>query len=155
MSAEPRQVVFVGNQPHVIVDGAAYPVSGTSSALVATELKSGHGARQKSLKEAHLEFLSAKKAAPESARKADSKPAPVARSREVDPNAVHRKFPARWKAYIRAHYSDLRQVTKAFGVSERTARKWWNGETGANGGHVAVAVMLHPVQTQQFLFAAE
>lgn len=72
-----------------------------------------------------------------------------------DPQKVHREFPVRWRAYIQANFRNLRQIQDVFGVSERTARKWWDGETGANGGHVAIAVIKHPVEAPQMLFAAE
>lgn len=72
-----------------------------------------------------------------------------------DPHQVHREFPDRWQAYIRANYRNLMHVQQVFGVSERTSRKWWNGETGANGGHVAMAVNEHPVAAPRMLFAAE
>ena len=74
---------------------------------------------------------------------------------DYDPHAVHRDFPDRWQTYIRANYRHLGHVQQVFGVSERTARKWWNGETGANGGHVAIAVNEHPVAAPRMLFAAE
>ena len=73
----------------------------------------------------------------------------------VDPEEIHRSFPMRWQAYIRANFQNVGAVERAFGVSERAARKWWNGETGANGGHVAVAVQRDPETAPQMLFAAE
>lgn len=72
-----------------------------------------------------------------------------------DPHKVHREFPERWRAYVRAHYRDYRHVMQVFPVSERTARKWWDGETGANGGNVAVAILTHPTTAPAMLFAAE
>ncbi len=72
-----------------------------------------------------------------------------------NPRRVHEEFPDRWKAYIRVNYRNLSHVQQVFGVSERTARKWWKGETGANGGHVAIAVNEHPVAAPRMLFAAE
>ena len=72
-----------------------------------------------------------------------------------DPYQVHRAFPSRWQAYIRANFRNIPHVAHVFNVSERTARKWWNGETGANGGHVAIAVNEHPVEAPAMLFAAE
>jgi hypothetical protein len=72
-----------------------------------------------------------------------------------DPHQVHSTFPAKWQAYIRAQYRSLEAIQRDFGVSERTARKWWNGDTGANGGHVAVACILHPKSAPPMLFAAE
>ena len=72
-----------------------------------------------------------------------------------DPYRVHREFPERWRAYLHQNFRNHFVVQKSFQVSERTARKWWNGETGANGGHVAVAVRIHPVEAPRMLFAAE
>ena len=79
-------------------------------------------------------------------------PAPEQR---LDPARIHREFPERWTAYIRQNFRNLKSVERTFNVSERTARKWWSGETGANGGHVAVAVNEHPVEAPRMLFAAE
>jgi len=80
-------------------------------------------------------------------------PAPAAPV-PLDPHATHRDFPDKWRAFIRAHYRDLRGIQLAFGVSERTARKWMAGETGCSGGNVALAVQLHPEAAPQMLFAA-
>ncbi len=77
------------------------------------------------------------------------------RGRRYDPHQVHRDFPARWQAYIRASFRNIAHVTQVFEVSERTARKWWAGETGAVGGHVAIAVNEHPETAPAMLFAAE
>ena len=71
---------------------------------------------------------------------------------ESEPYEIHRQFPARWQAYIVANYRDLQHVQQAFHVSERAARKWWNGDTGCVGGHVAVAVIEHPVEAPRMLF---
>ena len=73
----------------------------------------------------------------------------------LDPHRIHRQFPERWSAYIKAHYRTLSEISDAFDVSEKTARNWWTGRTGANGGHVAIAVDRHPVEAPQMLFAAE
>lgn len=70
-----------------------------------------------------------------------------------DPHEIHREFPARWQAYICANFTGLKHVMEVFSVSERTARKWWRGDTGANGGHVAIAVLEHPQTAPQMLFA--
>jgi hypothetical protein len=75
--------------------------------------------------------------------------------RPFDPHKVHRQFPERWQRYIRAQYRSLAHVCQVFDVSERTARNWWTGQTGAVGGHVAVAVREHPVEAPRMLFAAE
>lgn len=71
-----------------------------------------------------------------------------------DAFAVRRDFPERWQAYIRANFRNLGHVQKVFGVCERTARKWWDGETGVNGGFIAIAVNEHPVAAPRMLFAA-
>lgn len=79
----------------------------------------------------------------------------VPMARRYDPAAVHRGFPDRWRAYVRANYRGVRHICQTFDVSERTARKWLEGETGAVGGHVAVAVQEHPEAAPRMLFAAE
>jgi hypothetical protein len=81
--------------------------------------------------------------------------AALARAERYDPQRVHREFPERWQAYIRANYRNIGHVTQVFRVSERTARKWWAGETGAVGGHVAIAMNEHPAIATRMLFAAE
>lgn len=81
--------------------------------------------------------------------------APNPTSARFDPEKVHREFPERWQAYIRANYSNIRQIMRVFPVSERTARKWWDGETGCVGGYVAVAIHEHPAIAPRMLFAAE
>ncbi|AVO37371.2 hypothetical protein [Pukyongiella litopenaei] len=72
-----------------------------------------------------------------------------------DPYKVAREFPLRWQAYIRASYRSVGHVVQVFQVTEKTARNWWNGVTGANGAHVAIAVNEHPEQAPLMLFAAE
>lgn len=65
------------------------------------------------------------------------------RGRVFDPHRAHREFPERWQQFIRANYGDYASICQAFGVCERTARKWWDGETGARGVHVAMALRQH------------
>jgi len=72
-----------------------------------------------------------------------------------DPLKVQREFPARWQAFIKANFRHIAHVTQVFHVSEKTARNWWTGATGANGAHVAIAVNAHPEQAHIMLFAAE
>lgn len=88
-------------------------------------------------------------------RSADRRERPAADARAYDPHRVRREFPERWQAYIRSHYRDYGHVMQVFQVCERTARKWMAGETGAVGGHVAVALLEHPREALQMLFAAE
>ena len=73
----------------------------------------------------------------------------------LEPDRIAYFFAERWGAYIRANYRNLAHVCRVFGVSERAARKWWNGEGGAHGVNVAVASAEHPDQMPHFLYAAE
>jgi len=70
-----------------------------------------------------------------------------------DPHAIAKEFPERWMAYIRATNSSPLQVQMRFQVSERTAYRWWKGQGGAKGSHVAMAVRAHPVEAPAMLFA--
>lgn len=132
---------------YVVIDGVAYPKAGTFVTGCGTEHIPGQNFQPENVP----------------AQKSDSFPhaahtAILGRGDSVpayDPHSVHREFPDRWQAYIRANFRDLNHVQQVFGVSERTARKWWKGETGANGGHVAIAVNEHPVAAPRMLFAAE
>lgn len=73
----------------------------------------------------------------------------------LDPHATHREFPQKWRAYLHAAFPNHFVVAQTFQVSERAARKWWNGEGGVNGGHVAVAIQMQPAIAPRLLFAAE
>ena len=136
-----------GSVEYVIVDGVAYPKAGTFPAE--------RGTGQESAQICRSDNVPAQKAGrprgvKHAARDQRSDYAPA-----YDPHQVHREFPERWQHYIQSNYRSLRHVMNVFRVSERTARKWWNGDTGANGGHVAIAVNEHPVAAQRMLFAAE
>ena len=72
-----------------------------------------------------------------------------------DPHEVQRLFPDQWKGYLRAHFRGIAQVVALFHVSERTARKWWNGEVDPGGHYVAIACRVHPETAPKMLFAAE
>jgi len=150
------------DQPQIVVvysDGSSYPDAATVRGLADRGLLRGQRFEQKGGQSTgqmgHSENVSAQKSARAShgghsvfAGRVDSGPA-------YDPHSIHREFPDRWQAYIKANYRNLNHVQQVFGVSERTARKWWKGETGANGGHVAIAVNEHPVSAPRMLFAAE
>lgn len=71
-----------------------------------------------------------------------------------DPDQAHRDCPSLWMGYCRANYQGYRHIMQVFPVSERTARKWWGGETAANMRHVATAYKMHPDQMQQILLIA-
>ncbi|WP_298491580.1 hypothetical protein [uncultured Maritimibacter sp.] len=78
-----------------------------------------------------------------------------AAGRRLDPYGINATFPEKWRAYLHAAFRNHFEVAQAFQVSERTARKWWAGEGGAQGGKVAIAVSLHPGVAPRMLFAAE
>lgn len=146
------------DQPQIVVvypDGSPCSEADTRAALADRGLLGGRMSAQKSGLNFRSENVSAQMSGgfPRGAHDAI-----LGRGESVpryDPHRVHREFPDRWQGYIRANYRDLRHVMHIFGVSERTARKWWRGETGANGGHVAIAVNEHPVAAPRMLFAAE
>lgn len=70
----------------------------------------------------------------------------------LDPYREHAQFPDRWRAYLHAHFRGPDQVAAAFGVTERAARKWWQGIGGCKGAAVVVAVQLHPDTAPDMLF---
>lgn len=72
-----------------------------------------------------------------------------------DPYEIAKAFPQRWASYIRANYRSVLHVQRVFQVSERTAYRWWKGDGGANGMHVAIAMAEHPQEAAITLFAAE
>lgn len=78
----------------------------------------------------------------------------LARGGPVDPYRVARDFPERWSAYIRAQFRDLGDVCRTFGVCERTARKWWTAETGANARQLVIAWRRDPEGVTRDLLAA-
>lgn len=49
-------------------------------------------------------------------------------------------FPARWMAFVRAHFQDATHVQFFFSVDEKTARNWWEGKVGPQGWVVGKAV---------------
>ncbi len=81
------------------------------------------------------------------------KSAPDAAAR-FDPDDFARKFPAKWQAFLRAHFRNPVHVAYTFGVTDRAARKWWDGDGGPHGAKVAQAQVMYPAETQM-LFAAE
>ena len=72
-----------------------------------------------------------------------------------DPYEIAKAFPVRWASYIRANYRSVLHVQQVFQVSERTAYRWWKGDGGAHGSHVAIAMAEHPQTAPMMLFAAE
>lgn len=68
----------------------------------------------------------------------------------LEPYRVLREFSDQWQAYLRAHFSSIADVALAFGVTERAARRWWNG-AGPRVAFVAIALRLHPASAPAFL----
>lgn len=79
----------------------------------------------------------------------------LGRGQRLDPHREAREFPDRWQRYIRAHFRDYASIQQAFGVCERTARKWFEGETGARGAHVAMALRQHGREAWDMLVGDE
>lgn len=50
-------------------------------------------------------------------------------------------FASEWGTFIRRNFRDRTAIKRAFGVSERTAVYWENGERPPRGRHVAKAVL--------------
>jgi len=73
----------------------------------------------------------------------------------ADPYRMARDLPDRWMRYCRDHFRSDIETAWAFGVCERTARKWRQGLGGCNGDKVAMAVRHHPASAPAYLFAAE
>lgn len=70
-----------------------------------------------------------------------------------DPRRYRALYPDRWHNFLHAHFRDAQQVGYFFGVSERTARDWWEGVTRSQGWAVAYAIETIPTAAQ-FLRAA-
>lgn len=69
----------------------------------------------------------------------------------LDPYAMQRAFPERWQTYLHENFRDIGHVCRAFNVTDKAARRWWNGEGGANGAYTMIAMALHPVQARRVL----
>jgi hypothetical protein len=62
-------------------------------------------------------------------------------------------FPDKWMGYLRANFDDAVHVARTFRVSERAARKWWDGVGAARGDKVLIALRIHPEASQMLLAA--
>lgn len=62
-------------------------------------------------------------------------------------------FPDRWMEFLHAHFRDHVHVAFVFGVSERAARKWWEG-VGAPRAEFALAACKHIPGAADFLLEA-
>ncbi|MBB3995286.1 hypothetical protein GGR95_002941 [Sulfitobacter undariae] len=71
---------------------------------------------------------------------------------QLEPYRVLRDFAGQWQAYLHAHFDCINDAALAFGVTERAARRWWDG-AGPRGAFVAIALRLHPESAPAFLLA--
>ena len=62
-------------------------------------------------------------------------------------------FPDRWMEFLHAHFRDHIHVAFVFGVSERAARKWWEG-IGAPRAEFALAACKHIPGAAEYLMEA-
>lgn len=74
--------------------------------------------------------------------------------RMVDPDVIYAEFPDRWQRYLHDTFTSPAKVARAFSVSEKAAKKWWDGIGGPHGDKVAYAVRTDP-DAHRYLFAAE
>lgn len=57
-----------------------------------------------------------------------------------DPRRYRALYPDKWHMFLHSHFRDSLHVGFFFGVSERTARDWWEGVTTSQGWAVAYAI---------------
>ena len=70
----------------------------------------------------------------------------------LEPYRVLRGFSGQWQAYLHGHFACINDVALAFGVTERAARRWWDG-AGPRGAFVAIALRLHPNSAPAYLLS--
>lgn len=70
------------------------------------------------------------------------------------PYRIQRDFPEQWQTYLHAHFDSIGAVALAFGVTERAARRWWQG-AGPRGAFVVIALRIHPQSAPGYLLGAE
>lgn len=71
---------------------------------------------------------------------------------QLEPYRVLRDFSAQWQVYLHAHFDCINDAALAFGVTERAARRWWDG-AGPRGAFVAIALRMHPETAPAYLLA--
>ena len=71
-----------------------------------------------------------------------------------DPLRLRAVMPDRWMAFLHAHFSGVEHVAFFFGVSDKAARKWWNGTGGPQGDKVVLAAITNPDGFQRYLMEA-
>lgn len=62
-----------------------------------------------------------------------------------------RTFADRFARLLRANFANPTQVAAAFGVRERTAENWWNGQNSPSGWQVAKVFLCWPEQARETL----
>jgi hypothetical protein len=72
----------------------------------------------------------------------------------VDLDGMRRQFPARWAAFLRAHFQGPLHVAMVFSVDERAARNWWEGVTAPRAEAAIAAVAAYPQALPLFLGVA-
>jgi len=63
--------------------------------------------------------------------------------------------PARWMAFLRAHFSGPTEVSMFFEVDEKTGRNWWKGSGRPTLDKALVAEVEFPASYQHYMIAAE
>lgn len=71
---------------------------------------------------------------------------------QLEPYRVLRDFGGQWQDYLRAHFASINDAALAFGVTERAARRWWDG-AGPRGAFVAIALRMHPDTAAAYLLS--
>lgn len=67
---------------------------------------------------------------------------------------LRRKFPERWRGFLRAHFQNPVHVAFFFSVDEKTARNWWEGTGSPRVEYVLVAIEHVPGARQMLLQVA-
>jgi hypothetical protein len=78
--------------------------------------------------------------APVSAGKPSGLSAGKSAASNPDPRRYRSLYPDKWHGFLHAHFRDVMHVAYSFGVSERTARDWWEGVSTSQGWAVAYAI---------------
>lgn len=72
----------------------------------------------------------------------------------VDLDARLRMFPDLWPQFLRAHFRSATEVAVFFDITERAARKWWEGDATPRGAQIIRLEAVRPGSIQYFLRAA-
>ena len=72
-----------------------------------------------------------------------------------DPDRFRALFPDRWRAFLHAHHRSIKEVAAFYNVTDKAARKWWDGVGGPQGDKVALAAMTNPEGFKKYLVGRE